>query len=168
MRLPRRGDHLQGDLTGRPAGGARLAGEPIAEGVGGLQHRAGRGDALQIECLDQPGQEPAELGVGGHEPFVERIPRRAHQVGDGAHICLDPGAVGAEALQHLRQGGLVVEGIQQQAHARVHRGDGLVVVAEFSGAAFLATVGRGALQVAEDDVKMSITSSRALPASTWV
>ena len=44
-------------------------------------------------------------------------------------------------------------GIQQQAHARVHRGDGLVVVAEFSGAAFLATVGRGALQVAEDDVE---------------
>ena len=168
MRLPRRGDHFQGDLAGRPAGGAGLAGEPVAEGVACLQHWAGRGDALQIECLDQPGQEPAELGVGGHEPFVERIPRRALQVGDGAHVCLDPGAVGAEALQHLGQGGLVVEGIQRQAHARVHRGDGLVVVAEFSGAAFSAPVGRARCKSPKTPSKMSITSSRALPASTWV
>ncbi|MGH3199170.1 MAG: hypothetical protein ACRDOH_14385 [Streptosporangiaceae bacterium] len=39
--LPRRRDHLQGNLGVRPAGGAGFAGEPLAKGVVGLQHRPG-------------------------------------------------------------------------------------------------------------------------------
>ena len=35
----------------------------------------------------------------------------------------------------------------------MHRGNRLVVVAELAGAAFLAAVGGGALQVPEDDIE---------------
>ncbi|MGH3199171.1 MAG: hypothetical protein ACRDOH_14380 [Streptosporangiaceae bacterium] len=84
---------------------------------------------------------------------MERVCRRAHQRLHRAHILLDPGAAGAELLQHTGQGGVVVERIQQAAHAGVHCGDGGIVVAELAGAALLTSVGGGALHVAEDDVE---------------
>ena len=109
-----------------------------------------------------------DLRVGGDQPLVEGISRRAHQRLHRAHVRLDPLPLDAQRRQHLLQGGRVVEGIQQRAHLRVHRGDSAVVVAKLAGAAFLPAVGGGALQVAEPISKMSITSSRALAASRWV
>lgn len=153
VRPPRRRDHLQGNFLGGAPGGAGFAGKPVPEGVAGIQHRPGRVYGLQLKRLDQPGQEPSNLRVAGHQPLVERIPGWAHQRLHRAHFLLDPGSLGAELPQHARQCGLVVEGIQQRAHVGVHPGDGAVVVAELAGAAFLPAVRRGALQVPEDDVE---------------
>ena len=153
MRSPRRCDHLQRNFPGGPPRGAGLAGQPLAERVVGGQHRSGRVDGLQLDRLDQPGQEPADLRVSRDQPLIERIPGRAHQRLHRAHVRLDPLALCTELRQHLLKGGRVVEGIQQRAHLRVHRGDRLVVVAELAGAAFLAAVGGSALQVPEHDVE---------------
>jgi hypothetical protein len=121
--------------------------------VVGVQHRRGRVDGLQLQRLDQRGQEPPDLRVGGDQPLVEGISRRAHQRLHRAHVRLDPLPLDAQRRQHLLQGGRVVEGIQQRAHLRVHRGDSAVVVAKLAGAAFLPAVGGGALQVAEHDIE---------------
>jgi hypothetical protein len=48
MRPPRRRDHPQRDLSGGAASGAGLAGQPLAQGMVGVQHRRGRVDPLQI------------------------------------------------------------------------------------------------------------------------
>ena len=130
-----------------------LLGQPVPEGLAGIQHCPAGPGGLQVQRLDQSGQEPADLGIAGHEPFVERIPRRAHQRLHRAHVLLDPGAPGAELLQHRRQGGVIVEHVQQRAHAGMHRGDGLVVVPELAGAAFLPAMRRRALQIPENHIE---------------
>jgi len=110
--------------------------------VGG-QYGAGVRGGLQVDRLDQPGQEPPDLGVGGHEAFMERVGRRPHQGGHGAHRGVDPGPLGAQPVEHPGQ----------RLHPGVQLGDRPVVVAQFAGAAFLPAVGRRALQVAEHDVE---------------
>ncbi|MGH3236719.1 MAG: hypothetical protein ACRDOH_26395, partial [Streptosporangiaceae bacterium] len=91
VRPPRRRDHPQRDLAGGPASGAGLAGQPLAQGVVGVQHRRGRVDGLQLQRLDQRGQEPPDLRVGGDQSLVEGISWRAHQRLHRVHGRLDPG-----------------------------------------------------------------------------
>ncbi len=43
----------------------------VPESVAGGQHRPGRG--LQLERIEQPGEELADLGEDGDQPFMERI-----------------------------------------------------------------------------------------------
>ena len=134
-------------------GGAGLLVEPLAEGMHGVEHRPGRVDAIELERVEQPGQEPLDLGEGGHQALVERVSRRAHQRRDGAHVFLVAGAVGAEIVEYHGQARLVVEPVEHRTHPGVDGGDGGVVVTKLAGAAFLPAVGGGALHVPEDDVE---------------